>query len=92
MYYRNNVIGSYNLIKVMDDLGIKKIVFSSSSTVYGIPQRLPMDENHPAGNCTNPYGKTKFFVEEIIKDMCSKDEVTKSHDNSQRSCFSDLHS
>lgn len=75
MYYHNNVVGSFNLISVMDELGVKKMVFSSSSTVYGTPRYLPMDEAHPAGNCTNPYGKTKFMVEEIVRDMCIKDKV-----------------
>ncbi len=74
-YYDNNVVGSFNLIRAMDELGIKKFVFSSSSTVYGTPLYLPMDEEHRAGNCTNPYGKTKFMVEEIVKDMCLQDKV-----------------
>ena len=47
--------------------GVKKIVFSSSATVYGDPEYLPVDEKHPTGKCTNPYGKTKYFMEEIIK-------------------------
>ena len=59
----------------MDEVSVKKIVFSSSSTVYGTPNYLPMDENHPVGTCTNPYGKTKFFVEEMCKDLCLKDKV-----------------
>ena len=50
---------------------MKKIVFSSSATVYGDPEYLPVDEKHPTGKCTNPYGKTKYFMEEIIKDVCS---------------------
>ena len=53
----------------MMEFRVKKIVFSSSATVYGQPQYLPVDEKHPTGNCTNPYGKTKFFMEEIIKDV-----------------------
>ena len=55
--------------QVMMEFRVKKIVFSSSATVYGQPQYLPVDEKHPTGNCTNPYGKTKFFMEEIIKDV-----------------------
>ena len=66
-YYGNNVTGSANLMEVMMEFGVTKIVFSSSATVYGQPQYLPVDEKHPTGNCTNPYGKTKFFMEEIIK-------------------------
>ncbi len=53
------------------ECGIKKIVFSSSATVYGKPEYLPLDENHPTGRCTNPYGKTKYFMEEIMKDVCA---------------------
>ena len=68
-YYGNNVTGSANLMEVMMEFGVKKIVFSSSATVYGQPQYLPVDEKHPTGNCTNPYGKTKYFMEEIIKDV-----------------------
>ncbi len=54
---------------------MKKIVFSSSATVYGNPVYLPVDENHPTGNITNPYGKTKYFMEEIIKDVCAANKV-----------------
>ncbi|CAL8299695.1 unnamed protein product [Boreogadus saida] len=50
--------------------GVHNLVFSSSATVYGDPQRLPIDEQHPVGGCTNPYGKTKFFIEEMISDQC----------------------
>lgn len=60
----------------MNDYNVKKLVFSSSATVYGIPQFLPITEEHPTGQgCTNPYGKTKYFVEEILKDLCSSDNV-----------------
>ena len=72
-YYANNCIGSINLIQVMNELGIKNIVFSSSATVYGIPQYLPLDEKHPAGECTNPYGRTKFCIEQLIRDVCAAD-------------------
>ncbi len=57
------------------EYAVKKIVFSSSATVYGDPQYLPVDEKHPTGRCTNPYGKTKFFMEEIIKDQCTANNV-----------------
>jgi len=70
-YYGNNVTGSANLMEVMMEFNVKKIVFSSSATVYGQPHYLPVDEKHPTGNCTNPYGKTKFFMEEIIKDVAA---------------------
>ncbi|KAK4884932.1 hypothetical protein RN001_001203 [Aquatica leii] len=74
MYYQNNIAGSSTLFQVMQDHNVKKIVFSSSATVYGTPQFLPITEEHPAGQgCTNPYGRTKFFVEEILKDVCISD-------------------
>lgn len=55
--------------------GVKNIVFSSSATVYGDPKYLPLDENHPVGGCTNPYGKSKYFIEEMIRDLCKADKV-----------------
>ena len=59
----------------MSEFGVNDIVFSSSATVYGIPQCLPLSETHPAGACTNPYGKTKYFIEQIISDVCDADKV-----------------
>ncbi|XP_025835371.1 UDP-glucose 4-epimerase isoform X1 [Agrilus planipennis] len=77
-YYQNNIAGSSTLFEVMQSNGVKKIVFSSSATVYGIPQFLPITEEHPTGQgCTNPYGKTKYFVEEILKDVCVSDHEWK---------------
>lgn len=55
--------------------GVHNVVFSSSATVYGDPQKLPIDEAHPVGGCTNPYGKTKYFIEEMIKDHCLAEKV-----------------
>ena len=55
---------------------VYNIVFSSSATVYGNPQYLPLDENHPTGGCTNPYGKTKYFIEEILTDEAAADNVS----------------
>lgn len=64
----------------MQKNGVKRVVFSSSATVYGVPQFLPITEEHPTGqNCTNPYGKTKYFVEEILKDVCISDPVSWQH-------------
>lgn len=63
------------MCQVMKENDIKNIIFSSSATVYGTPQYLPVDENHPVGGCTNAYGKTKFFIEEIIRDLCNADKV-----------------
>ncbi|EEB16703.1 UDP-glucose 4-epimerase, putative [Pediculus humanus corporis] len=73
-YYKNNVIGSINLLEAMKAHNVKKIVYSSSATIYGTPKSLPIKEDHPTGqNLTNPYGKTKFFVEEMMKDLCGSD-------------------
>ncbi len=56
---------------------VHNIVFSSSATVYGSPQYLPMDEKHPTGvGITNPYGRTKYFNEEILKDLCKAESVS----------------
>lgn len=59
----------------MRKYGVKNLVFSSSATVYGTPDYLPLDEKHPVGGCTNPYGKTKYFIEEILKDLCKAEKV-----------------
>ena len=73
-YYKNNVVGTLNLLEMMQKYGVFNFVFSSSATVYGNPQYLPLDEKHPIGNCTNPYGQTKFFIEEMLKDLCAADK------------------
>ncbi|MCL4135500.1 UNVERIFIED_CONTAM: hypothetical protein GTU68_028146, partial [Idotea baltica] len=73
-YYHNNILGIISLLEVMNDVGVKKFVFSSSATVYGTPQYLPMDELHPTGQMiTNPYGQSKFMSEQILKDMAIAD-------------------
>ena len=59
----------------MKEFGVYNMIFSSSATVYGAPKKLPIDEEHPAGECTNPYGKTKYFIEEILRDLCSAEKV-----------------
>jgi UDP-glucose 4-epimerase len=66
-YYENNVAGSVELLKAMDAHDCKKIIFSSSATVYGTPQYLPLDEDHPVSP-VNPYGQTKLMVENILRD------------------------
>ena len=71
-YYDNNVGGSVTLLKVMQREEIKKIVFSSSATVYGDPESLPLSENHPL-RATNPYGRTKLMIEEILRDLYVSD-------------------
>ena len=53
-YYRTNIDAAINLLEVMKEYGVKNFIFSSSATVYGTPQYLPLDENHPTGNCSNP--------------------------------------
>ncbi len=63
------------LNQVMQSHGVHNLVFSSSATVYGDPQKLPIDEQHPVGGCTNPYGKTKYFIEEMIRDQCTAEKV-----------------
>ncbi|XP_068437218.1 UDP-glucose 4-epimerase isoform X2 [Clinocottus analis] len=73
-YYRVNLIASMNLLEVMQAHRVHNLVFSSSATVYGDPQHLPIDEQHPVGGCTNPYGQTKYFIEEMIKDHCKAEK------------------
>ncbi len=67
-YYDNNVGGTVTLLEVMADKGVKKIVFSSSATVYGDPASLPIREDFPL-SATNPYGRSKLFIEEILRDL-----------------------
>ncbi|XP_041621025.1 UDP-glucose 4-epimerase isoform X1 [Vulpes vulpes] len=74
-YYRVNLTGSIQLLEIMRAHGVKNLVFSSSATVYGNPQYLPLDEAHPTGGCTNPYGKSKYFIEEMIRDLCQADKA-----------------
>ncbi len=66
-YYENNIGGTFVLLKTMERYAVRRIVFSSSATVYGDPQRLPLTEDHPLG-AVNPYGRTKQFIEVILKD------------------------
>jgi len=71
-YYDNNVVGSLRVLEAMGECGVKQMVFSSSATVYGDPQRLPLTEEHPL-SATNPYGRTKLMVEEILRDLQRSD-------------------
>ncbi|MDD2265495.1 UDP-glucose 4-epimerase GalE [Sulfuricurvum sp.] len=71
-YYDNNVQGTLSLLRAMRTNGIKTIVFSSSATVYGNPERLPLSEDHPL-RTTNPYGQTKLVIEEILRDLYRSD-------------------
>ena len=71
-YYANNVQGTIGLLQAMQSAQVKTIVFSSSATVYGEPQYLPLDESHPT-SATNPYGRSKLHIEEMLKDVASSD-------------------
>ncbi|QWD68639.1 UDP-glucose 4-epimerase GalE [Polynucleobacter sp. VK25] len=71
-YYANNVQGSISLLQAMQTSGVRKIIFSSSATVYGVPIYLPYDENHPT-NPINPYGNSKLQVEIILRDLANSD-------------------
>lgn len=71
-YYDNNIIGTHTLLKAMKNVGLKTIVFSSSATVYGEPQYLPLDEKHPL-SATNPYGRSKLFIEDMLRDCFKAD-------------------
>ena len=67
-YYENNITGTINLLKCMEEFGVYKLVFSSSATVYGEAESCPINESMPSNKVTNPYGRTKYFIEEILKD------------------------
>ena len=71
-YYDNNVIGTHRLLQAMGNCGINTLVFSSSATVYGEPQFLPLTENHPL-SATNPYGRTKLVIEDMLRDLHRSD-------------------
>lgn len=72
-YYDNNVVGTLCLLDVMHEIGIKSFVFSSSATVYGVPEELPYRETHRLA-AINPYGSTKLTVENILNDLCRSDD------------------
>ncbi len=73
-YYENNIGGTTNLLKCMRDTGVKKIIFSSSATVYGTQESPECVESMATGReLTNPYGRTKYFIEEMLKDVCTSD-------------------
>ena len=72
-YYQNNITGTLNLIDVMKKHNVKNIIFSSSATVYGNPASIPITEECPKGVCTNPYGWTKWMLEQILSDVYTSD-------------------
>ena len=71
LYYDNNIAGTVTLLQAMKECGVNKLIFSSSSTVYGTPVSLPLTEDMPTGTPTNPYGRTKLMIEEILRDLCA---------------------
>lgn len=71
-YYDCNVVGSHRLLKAMEACGVHELIFSSSATVYGEPQFLPLTEDHPVG-AVNPYGRTKQIVEHMLEDLAASD-------------------
>lgn len=72
-YYENNIAGTLTLLDVMRQHNCKNIIFSSSATVYGDPEEIPISENCPKGQCTNPYGWTKSMLEQVMMDMQKAD-------------------
>ncbi len=79
-YYRNNIDSALVVCELMQEFNVNKIVFSSSATVYGTPERVPIKETDPTGGCTNPYGWTKYMIEQILTGFAKAtkvDETTK---------------
>lgn len=72
-YYENNVSGSIALCQAMARAGVFRLVFSSSATVYGEPSQMPISEEYPTGTPTNPYGRSKLMVEELLRDLSVSD-------------------
>lgn len=72
LYFSNNVGSSKTLLKLMHEFNVNNIVFSSSATVYGVPEHVPLKEDDKVGGCTNPYGQTKLDIEFILKDEIQK--------------------
>ncbi len=70
-YYRNNIDSTLSLLEAMDKHGVKRLIFSSSATVYGTPDKLPYTEDMQVGGCVNPYGWTKLMIEQIITDYAN---------------------
>jgi len=77
-YYENNVCGTISLLEVMKEFNVKKFVFSSSATVYGEPEKMPVTEDMQTGvGIINPYGRSKYMIEEILKDLFISDNSWK---------------
>lgn len=73
MYYHNNIGGAINVLEVMQEFGVKNFIFSSSATVYGDPEIVPITEECKVGGTTNPYGTSKLMIETILKDLYASD-------------------
>ncbi|MBQ8410187.1 MAG: UDP-glucose 4-epimerase GalE, partial [Ruminiclostridium sp.] len=72
MYFKNNLGGTFVLLEAMKKHGCKKLIFSSSATVYGIPETVPVNETFPL-SAINPYGRTKLMIEDMCRDLCASD-------------------
>lgn len=75
LYYQTNLGTTLNLLKVMQKHNVKKIIFSSTATVYGIPEKSPIDETFEVGKTTNPYANTKYMIERILEDVYQADKT-----------------
>ncbi len=73
MYFRNNLDSALTVLELMKKHGVRRLIFSSSATVYGETNTPPFTEDMPTGGCTNPYGRTKFMIEEMLKDTAKAD-------------------
>ena len=74
-YYKNNVSGAILLLETMKKYGVKKFIFSSSATVYGEPEQIPITEQCKTGGTTNPYGTSKLYIEQILQDLYKSDNT-----------------
>ena len=74
-YYRNNLDTTLTLLETMQKFGVKNLIFSSSATVYGAPDEVPIKETAVVGRCTNPYGWTKYMIERILEGVCISDKT-----------------
>lgn len=73
-YFNNNIVGTLNLMEAMKKNDVKNLIFSSSATIYGEPESLPIKETHPISIPNNPYGKSKFIIEQILLDLTKSDK------------------
>lgn len=75
MYYQNNLFSTINLLNCMKKHNVKKLVFSSTATVYGVPETMPITEENKTGGTTNPYASTKYMIEQILQDLYKADNT-----------------